>query len=55
MNFNDLQERKKRSKRRWNVIAFVLFCTPLTPLGVGVFIANWLDILPNIGGNLDIK
>ena len=55
MDFNDLQERKKRSKKRWNIIAFILLCSPLTPLGAGLFVANWLDILPNIGGTLDIK
>ena len=54
MNFNDVNEQKKRSSKRWKLIAFgLLFLVP--PLGVGVFIANALDILPNIGGNLDVR
>ena len=55
MDFNDLQERKKRSKKRWNIISFGCFLVGLAPVGAGIFIANMLDILPNIGGTLDIK
>ena len=54
MNFNDSNERNIRSSRRWKMIAIaLLFVAP--PLGVGVFIANALNILPNIGGNIDVK
>lgn len=54
MNFNDSNERNIRSSRRWKMIAVaLLFVAP--PLGVGVFIANALNILPNIGGNIDVK
>ena len=54
MDFNEQKERKARSKRRWNFIGIaLLFIAP--PLGIGVFVANGLDILPNIGGNVDLK
>ncbi|MBQ6160908.1 MAG: 5-bromo-4-chloroindolyl phosphate hydrolysis family protein [Oscillospiraceae bacterium] len=54
MNYNEAKERKARSTRRWNLIAFALFFF-LPPAAVGVFIANKLDILPNIGGSVDLK
>lgn len=54
MNYNEVKERKARSTRRWNLIAFALFFF-LPPAAVGVFIANKLDILPNIGGSVDLK
>lgn len=54
MNYNEMKERQARSKRRWNAIAFALFFVA-APLGVGVFIANKLEILPNIGGDLDVQ
>ncbi len=54
MTYQESKERKARSNRRWNFIAFALFLIA-PPAGVGVFIANKLDILPNIGGNVDLK
>ena len=54
MDYNAVKERQARSRRRWNVIAFALFLF-VPPAGVGVFIANKLDILPNIGGSVDLK
>lgn len=54
MDYKAVKEQQARSKRRWNFIAFALFCF-LPPAGVGVFIANKLDILPNIGGSVDLK
>ena len=54
MDYNEVKERQARSKRRWNFIAFILFLIA-APAGVGVFIANRLDILPNIGGTVDLK
>ena len=54
MDFNEQKERKARSKRRWNFIGVaLLFIAP--PLGIGVFVANGLDILPNIGGSIDLQ
>ena len=54
MDFNEQKERKARSKRRWNFIGVaLLFIAP--PLGIGIFVANGLDILPNIGGTVDLK
>ena len=54
MDFNDLKEQKERSKRRWRAIGIALLFVA-TPLGVGVLVASALDILPNIGGNLDVR
>ena len=54
MDFNDAKERQKRSNRRWKLIALALLI-PATPLAVGIFVANALNILPDIGGNLDVK
>ena len=54
MDYREAKERQQRSKRRWNFIAFALFLVA-PPAGVGVFIANKLDILPNIGGSVDLK
>lgn len=54
MDYREAKERQERSRRRWNLIAFLLFIVA-TPVGVGVFIANKLDILPNIGGSVDLK
>ncbi|MBO4418263.1 MAG: 5-bromo-4-chloroindolyl phosphate hydrolysis family protein [Oscillospiraceae bacterium] len=55
MDYNSYKEQKARSKRRWNFIAIVLFFLATPPVGVGVFIANKLDILPDIGGKVDIQ
>ena len=54
MNYREVKEQQARSRRRWNLIAFALFFF-IPPAGVGVFIANKLDILPNIGGSVDLK
>ncbi len=54
MDYREAKERQARSRRRWNLIAFILFIIA-PPAGVGVFIANKLDILPNIGGSVDLK
>ena len=54
MDYREAKERQARSRRRWNLIAFILFLIA-PPAGVGVFIANKLDILPNIGGSVDLK
>ena len=54
MDYREVKERQARSQRRWNLIAFLLFIIA-PPAGVGVFIANKLDILPNIGGSVDLK
>ena len=54
MDYNAVKEKQARSRRRWNFIAFALFLVA-PPAGVGVFIANKLDILPNIGGSVDLK
>ena len=53
MDFNELKERKARSKRRWGFIAFLLFFV-MPPAAVGLFVAIMLDILPNIGGSVDL-
>ncbi len=54
MTYNESKERKARSKKRWNIIGVCLLPF-FTPAGVGVLIANALDILPNIGGSVDLK
>ena len=54
MDFNDAKERQKRSNRRWKLIALALLI-PATPLAVGIFVANALNILPDIGGTVDVK
>ncbi len=54
MSYNETKERKARSKKRWNSIGVCLLPF-FTPLGVGVLIANAMDILPNIGGSEDLK
>ena len=56
MDFKEQKERKARSKRRWNVIGIALLVLGISsPLGIGVLVANALDILPNIGGTVDLK
>ena len=56
MTYNETKERKARSKRRWNFIGLALLCLGISaPVGVGVLIANAMDILPNIGGSVDLK
>ena len=54
MNNREEKERLERSHRRWNLIALAVFCFA-PPIAVGIFIANKLDILPNIGGSVDLK
>ena len=56
MDFKESQERKARSKRRWMFIGIALLVLGVSsPLGVGVLIANALDMLPNIGGSVDLQ
>ena len=56
MTYNETKERRARSKRRWNFIGFALLILGISaPVGVGVLIANAMDILPNIGGSVDLK
>ena len=54
MDYKEVKERQARSKRRWNFIGVALLFVA-TPLGVGVLVANALDLLPNIGGSSDLK
>ena len=56
MTYNESRERRARSKKRWNIIGAALIILGISaPVGVGVLIANGLDILPNIGGSVDLK
>ena len=56
MDYNSDKERRKRSKRRWNFIGVALLFTFLpAPIGIGILVANAMDILPNIGGSVDLK
>ena len=56
MNNREEKERHERSHRRWLFIGLILLCLGISsPLGVGILIANGLDILPNIGGSVDLK
>ena len=50
MDYNSYKEQKERSKKRWNIIGVCLLPF-LTPVGIGILIANGQDILPNIGGD----
>ena len=54
MDYKEAKERQERSRRRWFFIGICLLPF-LAPVGVGVLIANRLDILPNIGGSIDLK
>ena len=55
MDYRETQERRARSKRRWNFIGWGLVIFGISsPIGFGVLIANWLDLLPNIGGSVDL-
>ena len=54
MTYNESRERRARSKKRWNIIGVCLLPFA-TPVGIGILIANGLDILPNIGGSVDLK
>ena len=54
MDYRTYKEQKARSQTIWNMIAFGLFFI-LPPAAVGVFIANKLDILPTIGGKVELK
>ena len=56
MDYNETKERRKRSKRRWNFIGIALLFSFLpAPIGIGILVANAMDILPNIGGKVDIQ
>ena len=56
MSYNEAKERQQRSKRRWRFIGLGLLCLGVSsPIGIGILIANHLDILPNIGGNVDVQ
>lgn len=54
MNKDDYLERKKRSNRRWNLITLAAFFI-FAPAGVALFIAKALDLLPNIGGEVNFS
>lgn len=52
MDYNSYKEQRKRSKRRWNFIGIGLLILGISaPIGIGILIANGMDILPNIGGD----
>lgn len=53
MDFYEQQEQKKRSNHRWNLITFAGFLA-FPPAGVALFIAKSLNLLPNIGGNINV-
>ena len=56
MDYRSQQEQHARSRRRWTFIGLMLLvCGVGTPIGVGVLIANKMDILPDIGGKLDVQ
>ena len=56
MDYNEVKEQRKRSKRRWNVIGVALLFSFLpAPIGIGILVANAMDILPNIGGKAVIQ
>jgi len=56
MDFKEVKARKERSKRRWYMIGVGLVLLGATsPIGVGIIVANALDLLPNIGGSADLK
>ena len=56
MDYKESQERRDRSKRRWYFIGIALVATTFaSPIGVGIIVANALDLLPNIGGSVDLK
>ncbi|MBQ1410664.1 MAG: 5-bromo-4-chloroindolyl phosphate hydrolysis family protein [Oscillospiraceae bacterium] len=56
MNYNEMKERRKRSKRRWRFLGLALLCLGVSsPIGICILIANHLDILPDIGNNVDIQ
>lgn len=56
MDYNAYKAQKSRSKRRWNFIGLVLLVLGISaPVGVGILIANAMDILPSIGGSLELK
>ena len=54
MDSKTQKEQKARSKRRWNCIGIGMFFL-FSPIGIGILVANWLDILPNIGGSIDLQ
>lgn len=54
MDNRDSKEQKKRSDERWNLIAFLALLT-MPPVGVGLFIAKHLGLLPDIGKKLNVK
>ncbi len=56
MDHKESQERRDRSRRRWYFIGIALVAIGFTsPIGVGIIVANALDLLPNIGGSVDLK
>ncbi len=56
MDYREAKERQERSRRRWTFIGLVLIVFTISaPIGVGILIASRLDILPNIGGSIDLK
>ncbi len=56
MDYRESKERRDRSRRRWYFIGIALVAITVTsPIGVGIIVANALDLLPNIGGSVDLK
>ena len=53
MDEREYRARQERSNRRWNLIIFGAFLL-FAPAGVAMLIAKLLNILPNIGGNIDL-
>ena len=54
LNNRGQQEQKARSNRRWNLITLAAFFI-FAPAGVALFVAKMLDLLPNIGGELNLN
>ena len=53
MESQEQREQKERSNRRWNIITFVAFLA-FAPAGAALLVARLLDLLPNIGGEINI-
>lgn len=54
MNYRDDREQKKRSDERWNLISFLALLV-MPPVGVGLFVAKHLGLLPDIGKKVNVS
>lgn len=54
MDNRDVEAQKSKSKRRWGLISLVAFLI-FPPIGVALFAARALDLLPNIGGEINLS